>query len=248
MSWIRPIIYYKCLMELFVRDYRLGEFPLIAGILTDRDNPAVDSDEMNAVDIIELRVDMFSSAEPGHVKDVFKEVRSRYNKPLLATVRDTREGGEKDIADRLDIYRGIMPLSDLVDVEIGSTELFPQVKRLCSTFKKILIGSYHNFESTPDDVFLGDMVRQGEELGADIVKLAVRATGKDDLVRFLDFALRNRNNGMITISMGDHGLPSRIFTPLLGSPITYGYIKTASAPGQLSVQEMKSIFRKLKMR
>jgi 3-dehydroquinate dehydratase-1 len=235
-------------MDLFVRDYKLGEFPLIAGILTDRDRPAADSDELNAVDIIELRVDMFSSAEPDHVKDVFKDVRSRFNKPVLATVRDVREGGEREVPGRLDVYRGIIPLSDLVDVEIQSGELFPQVRRLCSTFKKILIGSYHNFDSTPDNGFLDDIVRQGEGQGADIVKIAVKASDKEDLLRFLDFALRNRDKGLITIAMGDSGLPSRIFTPLLGSPITYGYIKTASAPGQLSVQEMMSIFRKLKMR
>jgi 3-dehydroquinate dehydratase-1 len=235
-------------MDLFIRDYKLGEFPLIAGILTDRDYPAADSDELNAVDIIELRVDMFGSAEPDHVKDVFKEVRSRYNKPILATVRDVREGGEREIPGRLDVYRGIIPLSDLVDVEIQSGELFPQIRRLCSTFKKILIGSYHNFDSTPDNGFLDDIVRQGEDQSADIVKIAVKASDKEDLLRFLDFALRNRDKRLITIAMGDHGLPSRIFTPLLGSPITYGYIKTASAPGQLSVQEMMSIFRKLKMR
>jgi len=163
-------------------------------------------------------------------------------------VRDVREGGEKEIPGRLDVYRGIIPLSELVDVEIQSEELFPQIKRLCSTFKKILIGSYHNFDSTPDYRFLDDIVKQGISQGADIVKIAVKAIDKDDLIRFLDFALRNRAKGLITISMGDQGLPSRIITPLLGSPITYGYIKTASAPGQLSVQEMMSMFRKLKMR
>jgi len=74
---------------------KLGEFPLIAGILTDRDFLSVDSDMMNAVDIIELRIDMFGLTEPGHVKDVFKEVRSRYNKPIIATVRDVREAEKK---------------------------------------------------------------------------------------------------------------------------------------------------------
>jgi 3-dehydroquinate dehydratase-1 len=235
-------------MDLYIRDYKLGEFPLVAGILTDRDYLSADEDAMNAVDIIELRVDMFGLTEPGHVKNIFKEVRSRYNKPVIATVRDVREGGEREIADRLDVYRGIIPLADMVDVEIQSGELFPQVKKLCSTFKKILIGSYHNFDSTPDDAFLHAIVMQGKDLGADIVKIAVKATGRDDLIRFIDFVLRNRDAGLITISMGDQGLPSRIFTPLLGSPITFGYIKTASAPGQLSVQEMISIFRKLKMR
>lgn len=235
-------------MELFVRDYRLGEFPLIAGILTDRDFLSVDDDTMNAVDIIELRVDMFGLVEPGHVKDVFKEVRSKYNKPIIATVRDTREGGEREVPDRLDIYRSIIPLSDLVDVEIQFDELFTQVKKLCSTFRKLLIGSYHNFDATPDDISLDEIAAQGKGLGADIVKIAVRAAGREDLLRLIDFALRNRDKALITISMGEKGLPSRIFTPLLGSPITFGYINTASAPGQLSVQEMMSIFRKLKMR
>ncbi|HTZ17476.1 MAG TPA: type I 3-dehydroquinate dehydratase [Dissulfurispiraceae bacterium] len=221
---------------------------MIAGILTDRDDLPIVSDEMNAVDIIELRVDMFGNAEPGHVKNVFKEIRTKYNKPILATVRDVREGGEKEIPDRLDLYRGVIPLADLVDVEIASAELFPQVRTLCSTFKKILIGSYHNFDATPDNGFLDGIVRQGKDLGADIVKIAVKATCKDDLIGFLHFALRNRDKGLITISMGNHGLPSRIFTPLFGSPITYGFIRTASAPGQLSVQETLSIFRKLKMR
>ena len=235
-------------MDLFVRDYKLGEFPLIAGILTDRDFLSVDSDMMNAVDIIELRVDMFGLTEPGHVKDVFKEVRNKYNKPIIATVRDVREGGEKEIPDRFNIYRGVIPLADVVDVEIQFGELFTQVKKLCTTFKKLLIGSYHNFNATPDDIYLEEIPKQGKVLGADIVKIAVRAASREDLLRFIDFALRNRDKGLITISMGEKGLPSRIFTPLLGSPITFGYINTASAPGQLSVQEMMSIFKKLKMR
>jgi 3-dehydroquinate dehydratase-1 len=235
-------------MDLFVRDYKLGEFPLVAGILTDRDFLSVDSDMMNAVDIIELRVDMFGLTEPEHVKDVFKDVRSRYNKPIIATVRDVREGGEKEVPDRLDIYRGVIPLADVVDVEIQFGELLTQIKKLCTTFKKMLIGSYHNFNATPDDAYLEAMLEQGEVLGADIVKIAVKATSREDLLRFIDFALRNRDKGLITISMGERGLPSRIFTPLLGSPITFGYINTASAPGQLSVQEMMSIFKKLKMR
>ena len=248
MSWRRLIIYYKSLMELFVRDYKLGEFPLIAGILTDRDNLPIDSDEMNAVDVIELRVDMFGSTESSHVKNVFKDVRARYNKPILATVREVREGGDKDIADRMDIYRGIIPLADLVDVEIASVDLFPQIRTLCSTFKKVLIGSYHNFDSTPDHDFLDGIVRQGEGCGSDVVKIAVRATCREDLIGFIDFAISNRDKGLITIAMGDYGLPSRIITPLFGSPITYGYVKTASAPGQLSVLETMAIFRKLKMR
>lgn len=233
---------------MFVRDFKLGEFPLIAGILTDRDYSSVDNSDMYPIDIIELRVDMFASADPGHVKNVFKEVRERFNKPVIATVRDVREGGEKDIPDRLDLYRSIIPLADMVDVEIYSGDLLAQVKKLCSTFRKILIGSYHNFDATPEDSFLDEIVQKGADLGADIVKISVKANNREDLIRFIGYALHNREKGLITISMGEKGLPSRIFTPLLGSPVTYGYINTASAPGQLSASETLSIFKKLKMR
>jgi 3-dehydroquinate dehydratase-1 len=235
-------------MELFIRDYKLGEFPLVAGILTDRDYQSAADDAMNAVDIIELRVDMFNSIESGHVKEVFKQVRSRYNKPVIATVRDVSEGGEKKVTDRFDLYRGIIPLADVVDVELQFNDLLKEVKRLCSTFKKLLIGSYHNFDATPDNDTLVQIVSRGKVLGADIVKIAVKAASREDLMRFVDFALKYRDKNLITISMGEKGLPSRIFTPLIGSPITFGYINTASAPGQLSVQEMMQIFRKLKMR
>ncbi|MGO9377873.1 MAG: type I 3-dehydroquinate dehydratase [Dissulfurispiraceae bacterium] len=235
-------------MDLFIRDFRLGEFPLLAGILTDRDYLSADDEAMNAVDIIELRVDMFGLIELGHIKNVFKEVRGRFNKPIIATVRDVLEGGEREIPERLNIYRSIIPLSDVVDVEIQFDDLLTQVKKLCTTFKRLLIGSYHNFDSTPENESLAKIVGEGRSLGVDIVKIAVRATSHEDLLRFVDFALRNRDMGLITISMGEKGLPSRIFTPLLGSPITFGYINTASAPGQLSVQEMMSIFKKLKMR
>ncbi|HMK55816.1 MAG TPA: type I 3-dehydroquinate dehydratase, partial [Dissulfurispiraceae bacterium] len=233
---------------IFIRDFRLGEFPLIAGILTDRDYQSVDSDIMNAVDVIELRVDMFDRLESGHIKDVFKGVRSRFNKPIIATVRDPREGGEKEVPDRLEIYRGIIPLADLVDVEIQFGELMSGIRKLCDTFKKLLIGSFHDFDSTPQDAELDRIVERGKGCGADIVKIAVKATSREDLLRFLGFAMRNRDSRLITISMGEKGLPSRIFTPLLGSPITFGYINTASAPGQLSVREMMLIFRKLRMR
>ncbi|HMK61241.1 MAG TPA: type I 3-dehydroquinate dehydratase [Dissulfurispiraceae bacterium] len=235
-------------MEILIRDFRLGEFPLIAGILTDRDYLAVDSDVMDSVDIVELRVDMFDSIETGHVKNVFREVRARYNKPIIATVRDVREGGAKEIRDRAGLYRIVVPMADLVDVEIQFGDLISEARKLCSTFKKLLIGSYHNFDATPDAADLGKVVERGKGFGADIVKIAVKANSNDDLLRLIKFAMKHPDKRLITISMGDKGLPSRIFTPLLGSPITFGYINTASAPGQLSVREMMAIFRKLNMR
>jgi len=235
-------------MEMFIRDYRIGDFPLISGALTDRDYQLVDNDILNTIDIIELRVDMFSDLDPAHVKNVFKELRDNFSKPIIATVRDIKEGGEKEVPNRLEMYKGIIPLSDVVDLEINADDIFPEIKKVCRLFKKILIGSYHNFNETPDLQKLAAIVDKGRAAGADIIKIAVKANSRHDLMDIFSLAMDHRDMQLITIAMGEKGLPSRILTPVIGSPITYGYIHTPSAPGQFSVAEVMSIFKKLKIR
>jgi 3-dehydroquinate dehydratase-1 len=235
-------------MEMFIRDFKVGDFPLVSGMLTDRDYLHVEKDVINAVDLIELRVDMFASVDSANVKHVFKRVRELFNKPIIATIRDVSEGGETVVPARLDLYRGIIPLSDIVDVEINADELFPEIRKLCGTFKKLLIGSFHNFDLTPDAAFLDGIIKKAVASKADIVKIAVKANSRKDLLDLFSFALNNRDKRLITIAMGDKGLASRIFMPVIGSPISYGYINVPSAPGQFSVVEMMAMFRKLKLR
>lgn len=235
-------------MDLYVRNLKLGEIPLISGVLTDRDVFTVKDDLLDSVDMIELRVDMFDELSHEHIKKVFEMVRDKIKKPVVATIRDVREGGQKQIEDRLSLYKIVTPLSDLVDVEIISEDILIEIKKVCTAYKKLLIGSYHNFESTPDDKHLEDIVAKGKRLGADIVKIALMANDREDLIRLMTFTLRHRDKNLITMSMGDKGLPSRVLSPLLGSLITYGYINTPSAPGQLSAAELMKIFRRLKIR
>ncbi|MFZ5996374.1 MAG: type I 3-dehydroquinate dehydratase [Nitrospirota bacterium] len=233
-------------MERCIGTLPLGTMPLIAGALTDSDVVNLDRVAVDAADILELRVDMFDTLSPDHIEAVFKEARDKFRKPLLATIRAVREGGQKDIEDRTALYQVALPLSDAADVEVYSDEPFAAVKALCVAYKKPLIGSYHNFEHTPDDCFLDEVVAKGKE--ADIVKIAAMANEQEDMVRLALFTFRHRERGMITMSMGDRGLPSRVFNPLFGSLMTYGYVTRPSAPGQLSIAELADILRRLKLR
>lgn len=233
-------------MERYIGTLPLGTMPLIAGALTDSDVLNLDSEAVKPADILELRVDMFDILSPEHIETIFKKARDKFRKPLLATVRTVREGGQKEIKDRGALYRIVLPLSDAADVEIYSDEAFATVRALCTTYKKPLIGSYHNFEHTPDDCFLDEVVSKGK--GADIVKIAATAKEQEDMVRLALFTFRHRERGMITMSMGDRGLPSRVFNPIFGSLITYGYVTRPTAPGQLSISELLDILRRLKLR
>ncbi|BCB97164.1 3-dehydroquinate dehydratase [Dissulfurispira thermophila] len=235
-------------MNLYIYNFKLGEIPLIAGVLTDTDVLTINKNTLNPADLIELRIDMFEDTSLSHIENTFKIAKENFKKPIIATVRDVKEGGQKKITDRLSIYKAIIMFSDILDVEIGDENTMTEVKNICKIYKKLLIGSYHNFEFTPDDDFLDSIVLRGKELDADIVKIAVMAKDKEDLIKLTLFTHRHKEKGIITMSMGDKGLPSRVFNPVFGSLITYGYINHPSAPGQLSVSELLYIFRRLKIR
>lgn len=235
-------------MDLYIGKCKLGNVPLIAGVLTDSDVAGLGPEHVKSADIIELRVDMFDSIAPEHVDQVFRTAREKFGKPLIATVRDIREGGRKEIQDRPAMYRLVIPFADAVDVEILSVDVMSQAKGLCRDNGRLLIGSYHNFESTPSDNFLEQLIATGRRNGADVVKIAVTSKDDDDFIRLMLLTLRHKSQGVITIAMGDKGLPSRVFSPLFGSLITYGSINKTSAPGQLSAVEAMDLFRKLKMR
>jgi 3-dehydroquinate dehydratase-1 len=235
-------------MGIYICNFKLGEVPLIAGVLTDTDVVAINRDSLNPVDIIELRVDMFENISLAHIENTFKTAKENLKKPLIATVRNIKEGGQREIAERLSIYKTVIPYADAIDVEINSEDVFAEAKNLCSIYKKLLIGSYHNFDFTPDGSILDNIVARGKELGADIVKIAAMAKDREDLIRLAFLTQRHKESGIITMSMGDKGLPSRVLNPIFGSLITYGYINHPSAPGQLSVSELMYIFRRLKIR
>lgn len=221
--------------------------PLIACVLSDQDVFALDDNSLNKVDLIELRIDMFDDLSLNHVGETLKAAKNKFNKPLITTVRDVNEGGQKVISDRFTFYEIAAPLSDFVDVEVNSESLMRQVKDILQG-RTILIGSYHNFDLTPQDEFLEGIITKGRSLGADIVKVAVMAKDRDDLIRFMLFTLRHKDAGVITMSMGDYGVPSRVVSPVFGSLITYGYLNKPSAPGQLSVSQLSEILRLIKLR
>jgi 3-dehydroquinate dehydratase type I len=235
-------------MELCINSLKLGEKPLVAGVATDSDVLTLDAELLSPPDILELRVDMFENTEISHVETIFKMVLGKLRKPIIATIRDVSEGGQRQFADKRELFRTLAPLAAIIDTEISDEGTMKYVKDLCTSHGKLLIGSYHNFSDTPEDSFLEEVIFKGMALGADIVKIAVTPKDRDDLVRTLLLTVKHRDKALITISMGDKGLPSRILGPVFGSLITYGFVSRPSAPGQVSVSELLHILRRLKVR
>jgi 3-dehydroquinate dehydratase-1 len=216
----------------------LGTVPRVAVALSDTDVRDEAHKVRKLVDVFELRVDRFSRHEPSFVAEVTAVARG-YGVPLLATVRAASEGGAAELseADRLAILRAVVASVDAVDVELHAA-IRGEVVDLCRRHDKPVIVSFHDFERTPSYDDLVGLIESGKAVGADVVKLAATAESRADLDRLLGLLRAHRDQNLILIAMGREGVASRVFFPLFGSLLTWGFLSREGAPGQLQLEDL----------
>jgi len=191
--------------------------------------------------MLELRLDQFKSIELQYLTSTIKEVKRRTHLPVIATMR--LRGKEKFLPlqhrikedKRLEILSGILPLVDLVDIELSAKMIIKRVISRAHSLDKKVIVSYHNFKKTPTLRELDSIAREARKKGADIVKLATFALKEEDVARLMTFTHLSRIRPIVTIAMGSIGSVSRLIAPIFGSSITYVAVTKKAAPGQLTL-------------
>lgn len=204
------------------------------------------------VDVVEWRVDWFENVfDFSKVKDTLKDLRAVLgDTPLLMTFRTSKEGGEKSI--EIDDYAMFnikvaeTGYVDLIDVEVFTGD--DVVKKIIAGAHNAgvkVIASNHDFNKTPDKDDIISRLRKMQDLGADILKIAVMPTNKKDVLTLLtateemysDYAERP----IITMSMAGTGVISRLCGEVFGSSLTFGAAGKASAPGQMGVNDLSTV-------
>ena len=205
-----------------------------------------------ALDVVEWRVDWFEGVfDFAQVEDVLKDLRPALGEtPILFTFRTSKEGGEKAIeADayaELNKKAAATGLVDLVDVEafIGDTYVEKVVKTSHECGVKV-IASNHDFRKTPPKAELISRMRKMQELGADIPKIAVMPQSTEDVLTLLSATEEMRrcyaDRPVITMSMAGTGIVSRMCGEVFGSALTFGAAGKVSAPGQIDVEELRTV-------
>ena len=216
---------------------KLGQVPRIALVIGDRENLRVIGP--GKVDFLELRVDQFQKTNPAYVTQVIKS-RKKTGLPLILTIRAKKEGGRKSVPDkvRIELFNSVITLVDAVDIELNSV-IIKRIIRLAHSNKKPVIASYHNFKITPDIEKLKFLILKAKRQGADIVKIAVKANKMTDVTGLLELTLKYKQKNLITISLGNIGVISRLFFPLAGSLLNYAYLNKPSASGQLPLSVLR---------
>ena len=203
-------------------------------------------------DIAEWRVDWFEcAADFEKVVDVLEKLRQvLLDTPLLMTFRSAKEGGERsleiDAYEELNIKAAQSGFVDLLDVELFTGDEI--VKRIIKEAHKAgvkVIVSNHDFLKTPDRDEIVGRLRKMQELGADLPKIAVMPQSKKDVLVLLaateEMASHYADRPIITMSMEGIGVISRVCGELFGSALTFGACGLASAPGQMSVENLKTV-------
>jgi 3-dehydroquinate dehydratase type I len=197
-------------------------------------------------DLIELRADYLNRVN-------LAPLLERRQKPFIVTHRREEEGGKYkgEERKRLGVLQEAIDLEgDYIDVELA-TERSSLRRLIRNKGRTQVILSFHHFDRTPSPKELQRLFRQMIRSGADVVKMVPFARSWEDnlsILSIIPFA-RKRRQKIVAFCMGEKGKISRIFSPFLGAAWTYASLSRikASAPGQLTVDEMKEIWKMLKL-
>jgi len=187
-------------------------------------------------DMLEVRLDLTGLCK-GEWINLCAAIQKQ-KMPVLLTLRHKREGGEwaGREAERLALYLAGLKSVSAVDVEITAHALGILAKAAHQRGVKV-IGSFHDFHTTPDMARLHDLEVRSRKMGADVVKIATMVKTSQHLARL--FALPVCAKGPICIlGMGALGGVSRIALPCVGSCLVYGSLGKVTAPGQLTCRAL----------
>jgi 3-dehydroquinate dehydratase type I len=195
-------------------------------------------------DCVELRIDRIPGAD-------LERLLGARRCPAIVTNRSRREGGgfagtetERIAA----LIRAARLGADYVDIEEATDPaLKAELRSALAGGTTKLIVSWHDFSGTPPIEFLEAKLAACMVDAPTIVKIVTHADAAVDCLRVLELIPRaiQRGQAMSVFCMGSAGKISRIMAPLLGSVITYASLdrEEASAPGQLTIDEFKTITR-----
>ena len=194
-------------------------------------------------DYAEIRFDFLN---PNLVPDALQQIKKDLRK-CVCTLRPVSEGGKflGSEKNRISIIKLIAEYNPfLLDVELNTLSKNKNLRRYLKNTGTDILVSWHNFKQTPSNSALKKKLTQMKKISNNI-KIVTMAKSINDATQVLSL-YKNNNTKLIAFSMGNYGRISRILCLFLGSPYTYASLGKPIAPGQFSVDEVKSIFARRK--
>ena len=202
---------------------------------------AIDISRFHGVDIIEWRADVLPKDDIITVAPAIFEKFAGHE--IIFTIRTSKEGGQLTLTSEeyVGLIREIDAIyhPDYIDFEYYShKDVFSQMLDFPN-----LVLSYHNFEEMPEDIM--EIFSELTSLAPRVVKIATMPKTEQEVLDLMNytrgFKSINPEQEFATMSMGKLGRISRLASDLVGSSWTFARLDQASAPGQVSLNNMKLI-------
>ena len=183
-------------------------------------------------DIVELRIDTYE----GDPLRLIENARIQ----IIVTCRPAWEGGQSTASDqtRVKLLESASQSATFIDLEL---QTFQQLNLSSGSFSRFILSS-HDFSGRPDR--LTNLVMDLIHAPCDVAKIVWTArTIRDNLEAFE--ILQSRQKPTIALCMGEAGLISRVLAKKFGAFLTFASLDGAAgtAPGQVSISEMKQMYR-----
>ncbi len=204
----------------------------------------VERAEDHGADFIEVRLDNFE--KNGELRDVANCGRV----PMIATNRSIECGGRfsgSETERKQILLRAAGSGFEYVDVELSTSGLKDIVGEMGEMGVKPII-SFHDFNKTPSLSLMSKILKREIKSGADVCKIIATAKSIDDNLTVLNFVSKTgKSNKTICFAMGEMGKSSRLLSPLFGAFFTIASLQSGreTAPGQLTIQEMRALYKTL---
>jgi 3-dehydroquinate dehydratase I len=213
------------------------------------------------IDLIEHRLDFIRHTEDLNVSNL-KKIYSSIKKPIIATCKKENHfsGDNHDIAKVL--MNAINAGCDFIDIDINMDDsiIDKLISKANQSDVKIIL-SWHDYKKTPTKKELIKILLKQEDKKADIYKIVTTSNSLDDnkvilsLYDEIDKLIKNEklnsikkinvNNKvkLIAFAMGTKGKITRINALKKGALFMYASVNKKSAPGQLTVDEMRGLLK-----
>jgi len=204
----------------------------------------IEKAENQGADFIEVRLDSLKKHKE------LADITHCSNTPLIATNRSPECQG-KFLGNENERKKILLDAArngfEYVDVELSTSGLKEIVGNLHGMGVKPIV-SFHDFDETPSSSQLNEILRREIDSGADVCKIVTTARLVEDNLTMLDFISKaSKGARIVCFSMGDLGKPSRLLSPVFGAFFTIASLESGrkTASGQLTIQEMRTVYKTL---
>jgi 3-dehydroquinate dehydratase-1 len=203
----------------------------------------IDSLQKQSISFFEFRFDFLKEYDK---LDKILEVISKHKNQSIYTLRPTNEGGQfpGNESERLTLLKKLALAEPMMlDLEYRAVSKNNEFADFIDNNNVRNLISWHDFTGTPDKEFMVDLI-DNMRVFSNYVKIVTTAKSIDDSINILGlYKLIDSGINLVAFSMGELGIISRVLCSIVGnSPFTYTTIEKPVSPGQLTINQMKSIY------